>query len=467
MVHQRPLHLVMSSILSKGIFLAYGEASMMLERLSCIGLVLMLMIGICFGQEKQDPSLTTGSIRGIVLDGDGKPLPDATVMAIPENGGLRAERRATTNAEGRFLVEGLPGGISYLQAFKESDGYPYNLFAFYLTPGEKMPNKVLVAVGQTTEGAVIQMGERAGYLALTVQDEKGTQLKTGFTVTFSRPDQPGGDQGPNVDPHKGLPLDYAKPLMVPPVPFRVTINRDGYQPWHYGGSQWQSDAGLIHLKSGEVFALKVDLQLAQPNPTGSTGSVVGILSTPDGDPVASAQVRVVPTEGPTDGGANYETLSSASGRFLFNGLPPGTYHYSIVGVRGYIPAMFSSEFFQQPGSPLPTFTVDAGAVTRADLQLGPPAGNLSISVTNRGGVPIRGSAHLLLTRADNSEKYEKDLISFNLILVPTLVPMRLTVEAPGFIAWHYGGDHWQDSAGILQLAPGRSMVLRVELVPTQ
>jgi hypothetical protein len=49
-------------------------------------------------------------------------------------------------------------------------------------------------------------------------------------------------------------------MLVPPVPFRLTVQADGYEPWHYGGKNWARKAGLITLKSGQTLSLAVRLQ---------------------------------------------------------------------------------------------------------------------------------------------------------------------------------------------------------------
>jgi hypothetical protein len=54
-------------------------------------------------------------------------------------------------------------------------------------------------------------------------------------------------------------VDGEKSMMVPAVPFRVTVDAEGYDTWHYGGANWQGKAGLITLKSGQTMSLAVRL----------------------------------------------------------------------------------------------------------------------------------------------------------------------------------------------------------------
>ena len=95
--------------------------------------------------------------------------------------------------------------------------------------------------------------------------------KTDYTLDFNRvdlgksggfgttPEFPHGPKDPPMlaDWPRGLePL----PILVPSVPFRLTVDADGYEPWHYGGVNWQGKAGLMTLKSGETLSLTVRLR---------------------------------------------------------------------------------------------------------------------------------------------------------------------------------------------------------------
>ena len=78
-----------------------------------------------------------GSIRGVVLDRDGRTLPGAKVYGLPEQNMLR-QIGTTADDTGRFTMSDVPAGTVYVSAFKESDGYPYNFFSFFRMPGEKL-----------------------------------------------------------------------------------------------------------------------------------------------------------------------------------------------------------------------------------------------------------------------------------------------------------------------------------------
>lgn len=191
----------------------------------------------------------TGSAEGIVLESDGKPLAGATVFVAT----LANAPRTKTDTEGRFELTGLPVGNIGLLAYKESDGYPYSMFSFLMMPGEQVA-RFDVAAGETTGNVIIRLGAKAAYLKLEVTDEYGRPVNV--SLSFSRPDL--GRYG-----------DYRRSarandmILVPPVPFRLTVEAKGFQPWHYGGLHWEDNTGLITLSSEETLALDVRLKKAE------------------------------------------------------------------------------------------------------------------------------------------------------------------------------------------------------------
>src|SRR5262249_1305256 len=151
------------------------------------------------------------------------------------------------DANGQFSVP-LPEGQARLSAHKDSEGYPYAFFAFYLIPGQEFPT-VEVKPGETTKGVVVRVGVRAAHLNYEVLDEDGNLVRGRFV--FSRLDQ--------AAPYTTSAL-AKDDLLVPSVAFRVTFEAKGYKPWHYGGDKWREKEGIISLKSGEVLNLTIRLK---------------------------------------------------------------------------------------------------------------------------------------------------------------------------------------------------------------
>lgn len=210
-----------------------------------VGVATLIMMATCFPE-------TGGRVAGVVLDQSGIPLPNATVFI----GTVARGPSTQTDGEGRFVLEGVPVGTVGLHAYKVSDGYPYDIFAFFTMPEEKEPF-VEVVSGQTVANVVIQLGARAAFLNLYITDEKGSPRDA--ELFFSRP-----DLGKTGNYERGA-QSKEESLMVPPVPFRLTVEARGFEPWHYGGNEWQTDKGLIRLKSGQNLNLSVHLRKAKPN----------------------------------------------------------------------------------------------------------------------------------------------------------------------------------------------------------
>jgi len=195
----------------------------------------------------QTPQATGGSVQGVVLDKDSKPIPDANLYALLPHD--MRDQFATTNTDssGKFSFRDLPTGVIYIYAYKLSDGYPYGFFRFFTLPHDQPLVSAKVEAGQVTD-VTIKRGARAAHLNVNVIDENGNPL--GGYFVFTREDQP-GDYKKGASPEESM--------LVPPVPFRLTVGSEGYEEWHYGGANWKGKNGLITLNSGQTLSLSVRL----------------------------------------------------------------------------------------------------------------------------------------------------------------------------------------------------------------
>ncbi len=207
------------------------------------------VVFVASGLAQAFPRPASGSIDGTVVDNDGNPLAAATVFV----GTLAKGPRATTDADGRFTLNDVPAGTVGLQAYKESDGYPYNMFSFYLMPGEQL-TKCDVPNGERVSNVVIHLGPKAAYLRIKITDENG--LPVGASLAFSRP-----DLGQYGDYRRSAKADDV--ILVPPLPFRLTVEAKGFEPWHYGAERWRARDGLIDLKSAETLTLAIRLKRSE------------------------------------------------------------------------------------------------------------------------------------------------------------------------------------------------------------
>ena len=182
-----------------------------------------------------------GSIQGTVFDEKGKPLANAIVYALPEqNKSTQIQVRTFTDAQGKFLLRDIPLGKVSVDAFKESDGYPYNYFPFF-NPETRSQPQVEVTSPEVPVQLDIKLAPKAGLLSLNVKDQRGKAIDGSIELTFSR---------------SGLREDFRvivtaqNTILVPALPFRFSVTAKGYQPWQ---------SGLISLRSNEL--LKVDVKL--------------------------------------------------------------------------------------------------------------------------------------------------------------------------------------------------------------
>jgi len=223
-----------------------------------IGLLIFVasvpLVGL--SQNKSAAPTGTGSVVGIVIDSDGKRIAGANVYALPAQD--MTQRFSTlSDAEGKFTIGGIPISDDcgwchtvYIQAYKDSDGYPDKVFAFYHTVDSEVA-KVEIDANKAPPFVTIQMGPKTAYLKLVITDPEGNHI--GASVTFTRDGFPHGVYG------RGMGVDETIP--VPPVPFRLMVEaKGGYEDWHYGGVNWQGKAGLIILKSGQTLSLDVRLR---------------------------------------------------------------------------------------------------------------------------------------------------------------------------------------------------------------
>jgi hypothetical protein len=111
-------------------------------------------------------------------------------------------------------------------------------------------------------------------------------------------------------------------------------------------------------------------------------------------------------------------------------------------------------------------TVTPGDVASVEIHLGPKSGYLNLLITDEEGRPLGNNAHVVLSRPDVPERLEQNARDRAFIAVPP-TPLRVSVEADGYAAWHYGGDKWLDDKGLVTVGSGEILDLKVQLRATR
>nr|MDJ0976342.1 carboxypeptidase-like regulatory domain-containing protein [Planctomycetota bacterium] len=233
-----------------------------------------------------------GTIRGRVVDEDGKPVADVRVLA--------GSRRVTTGVDGRFELLGLADGAVMLHATPPA---PF-----------MRPAGVSAAPGDIDVVIRLRAGlEIKGRVALP----EGTQL-TGGSVTATWTDRASGTQRS----HSRLSESGSFKVTGLPADVRVDIE---VRPWHRGEAGVRLAPGAVRgVRAGThdlVVTLVAGVELS------------GVVVDARGEPVTGAHVSAV-GKAPTFG--NHSVRVGDKGAFRLRGLLPGTYELSVSESGGTV-----------------------------------------------------------------------------------------------------------------------------------
>lgn len=295
--------------------------------------------GVSAGTERLGAGFT---LAGRLVDGASRPVAGASVRVLEPARRARA-RRATTDADGGYEVQGLPAGTYRVRA---SIGAFDSVEIEVPVVGDVFDADLALADGAVLEGRVSH-GERAydGLLTLSLR--------------------PGGAGGAPRPPHHLRARDGT--FRWEGVPTGAWVVEA-----HAPGGLRASTAEPVEIEAGRIASAALALVTA--------AQVEGVVTTSRGDPVPGARVTLRADE---DGRRQLATADERGG-FRLTGLAAGRYRVDAWG-RGGAPAGLA-------------FDLEDGEERTVALRLA-PAGRLRVEVVDAQGHPAAGAVVLFATDA--------------------------------------------------------------------
>jgi len=280
----------------------------------------------------QDAGLTQEkcAIAGTVVDAvSGQPLRGAEVRlrsfaagaSAPGSPSAAQATSATTDANGRFVFEGLSAGRFRLVASHDS----------YLDDNRGMPGlrgKLLTVVpGQHVNDVVIRLVPN-GSIAGHITNEAGKPLR-GVSVQAMKSSYPRGRRELRDVAHAATDQagEYRLPGLAPgkyyirakpPLSLKAKAGSDkAYVPLYYPAVSDQARSVALVLRAGEELA-GIDMNFVPVHTVHIRGRVVDALTAL---PSKEAEVTLLSDQGET----TFSSQNLSAGTFEFQGVPPGSY----------------------------------------------------------------------------------------------------------------------------------------------
>jgi Carboxypeptidase regulatory-like domain len=228
---------------------------------------LAVMLWVLAFMSTENHAQENGSIRGVVVDSSGVPIPGAKVNASPLGGWkiVRFVQFAETDEQGRFVIERLQLGKYAVFGMKEAAQYPNMSSSFY--SNNVFPSAVLTASAPVAEVRV-QLGPKAGILTGHI-----TSAENGFPLN---------DAGLKLT-RAAVPDEWLSTSVRPEYSVLVPSNTDVLLEVSAPGFETWSLPHPLRLSPGAEFRLDISLQRSHdPNlhpsrflvPEGYTGWVL-------------------------------------------------------------------------------------------------------------------------------------------------------------------------------------------------
>ena len=197
--------------------------------------------------------LLTGSIEGNVLDDASRPVEKATVTVdLAGRTMIGKGLQAITDADGKFLVTGVPAGDATVTASRADALYPDTRAAVFSSPGDVA--RVAVTSGRTTTGVVVRL-HRGDLLSGRIVDALTNNVVLTARIRIIRLDRPNAyfSSSPTYKGDFRFALPAGKE-------YKIIVTAPEYLPWS------GNDRTLV-LQAGQVE--DVLIRLTRQSATGA------------------------------------------------------------------------------------------------------------------------------------------------------------------------------------------------------
>jgi len=188
------------------------------------------------------PVYGQGSIRGRVVDLDGRAIPQALVSAERFDGlSASAVQEVPTDANGEFLIANVFPGPYHVVARKEDEGYGDNRSGFYNARPSPL---VSVTEAKAHATVTVVLGPKAAFLSGTIVEDATGEPAAASVVMWrlQEPDKPIGiSVGPNF-----------RVLIPSGAEIGVKLISNGHEAWIIEG-------GSLHMEPGASKSVAVRL----------------------------------------------------------------------------------------------------------------------------------------------------------------------------------------------------------------
>jgi Carboxypeptidase regulatory-like domain len=208
----------------------------------------IVAVAVCWGIVLATPS--TGTVRGTVLDEQGKPLAGAQVTARQlDYTDQMNPRSATTDATGHFEISGLAWGKYAVGAQKEDAGYPDMTLAFY----SDQPASASADLNPSNATAEVKLELKvkgAVFSGIIVDSVSNDPIRATFLLR--RVDHP--ENFLTIDEQSTFHI-----LMPADADVKVEVSAPGYKTWYSPGTYDWTRGAPLHFKGTDT--MKLDIQM--------------------------------------------------------------------------------------------------------------------------------------------------------------------------------------------------------------